>query len=326
MKALVLEEFGSDFKIKNINKPVPADGEVLVRIKASGVNMLDTKIKAGKAAHAQVSTPAILGIDMAGIVESVGKNVTGFTAGDEVYGMTGGIAGIQGSLAEYAAVDARLLAIKPSTLSFKEAAAIPLAFITAWEGLVDRAKIAKGMTVLIHGGAGSVGHIAIQLAKSFGTEIYATGSAENLEAIQAYGVTAIDYNTVLPEEYVELYTEGKGFDVILDTVGGAVLDNSFKAVKKYTGHVVSILGWGAHSLAPLSFRGATYSGVFTLMPLLTGENIEHHAEILTEATKLANAGKLKAVVNDTDYSFETIEEAYEGLENHSIKNRAIVLI
>lgn len=326
MKALVLEEFGSDFKIKNINKPVPADGEVLVRIKASGVNMLDTKIKAGKAAHAQVSTPAILGIDMAGVVESVGKNVTGFAAGDEVYGMTGGIAGIQGSLAEYAAVDARLLAIKPSTLSFKETAAIPLAFITAWEGLVDRAKIAKGMTVLIHGGAGSVGHIAIQLAKSFDAEIYATGSAENLEAIQAYGVTAIDYNTVSPEEYIDLYTEGKGFDVILDTVGGAVLDNSFKAVKKYTGHVVSILGWGAHSLAPLSFRGATYSGVFTLMPLLTGENREHHAEILAEATKLANAGKLKPVVNDTDYSFETIEEAYNGLDNHSIKNRAIVLI
>ncbi|MEP6930386.1 MAG: zinc-dependent alcohol dehydrogenase family protein [Flavobacterium sp.] len=326
MKALILEEFSSNFQIKERNKPIPADGEVLVRIKASGINMLDTKIKAGNAAHAQVSLPAILGIDMAGIVESAGKDVTAFSVGDEVYGMTGGIGCVQGSLAEYAAVDARLLAIKPSVLSFKEAAAIPLAFITAWETLVDKAKIREGMTVLIHGGTGSVGHIAIQLAKSFGAEIYATGSAENLAEIKAYGVTAIDYNAVSVAEYVDVYTEGKGFDIILDTVGGAVLDNSFTAIKKYTGHVVSILGWGSHNLAPLSFRGGTYSGVFTLAPLLSGEGREHHGEIMEKATQLANSGQLKPAVHPKDFSFENIEEAYSGLENHSLKNRAIVLI
>ncbi|MEN2401466.1 zinc-dependent alcohol dehydrogenase family protein [Flavobacterium sp. MC2016-06] len=326
MKALILEEFSADFQIKNIDKPIPAEGEVLVRIKASGINMLDTKIKAGNAAHAQVTLPAILGIDMAGIVESVGKNVTAFAPGDEVYGMTGGVGGVQGSLAEYAVVDSELLAIKPTALSFKEAAAIPLAFITAWEGLVDRAKIAAGMTVLIHGGTGSVGHIAIQLAKSFGAKIYATGSAENLDEIMAYGATAIDYNAISMEEYVNEYTDGKGFDVIFDTVGGTVLDNSFKAVKKYTGHVVSILGWGSHSLAPLSFRGATYSGVFTLMPLLTGEGRAHHGEIMNKATQLANQGKLKPAVNSEDFSFENITKTYTALEKHSLKNRAIVLI
>lgn len=326
MKALILEEFKSDFQIKEMHKPVPANGEVLVRIKASGVNMLDTKIKAGNAAHAQVVLPAILGVDMAGIVESTGQGVTAFFPGDEVYGMTGGIGGVQGSLAEYVAVDARLLAIKPSALSFKAAAAIPLAFITAWEALVDKAKIGEGMTVLIHGGAGSVGHIAIQLAKSFGAKVFATGSAENVTEIEAYGVTAIDYNAVTVAEYVDLYTEGKGFDIILDTVGGTVLDNSFQAVKKYTGHVVSILGWGSHSLAPLSFRGGTYSGVFTLAPLLSGEGREHHGEIMNKATQLANSGQLKPRVNPKDFSFENIEEAYKGLENHTLKNRAIVLI
>lgn len=326
MKALILEEFGSDFQIKNIAKPVPANNEVLVRIKASGINMLDTKIKAGNGAHAQVSLPAILGTEMAGIVESVGKNVTAFAAGDEVYGMTGGVGNVQGSLAEYAGVDEKLLAVKPSTLSFKEAAAIPLAFITVWEGLVDRAKIDREMKILIHGGAGSVGHIAVQLAKSFGAEVYATGSAENLEEIKSTGVTVIDYNAVSVEEYVNLYTDGKGFDVVFDTVGGTVLDNSFKAIKKYTGHVVSILGWGSHSLAPLSFRGATYSGVFTLLPLLTGEGREHHGEIMQKATQLANSGLLKPQVNSKDFSFENIREAYNSLENHSLKNRAIVLI
>ncbi|RZJ56201.1 MAG: quinone oxidoreductase, partial [Flavobacterium sp.] len=312
MKALILEEFGRDFQIKNIEKPIPAKGEVLVRIKASGVNMLDTKIKAGNGAHAQVSLPAILGIEMAGIVESVGKDVTSFSSGDEVYGMTGGIGGVQGALAEYAVVDQKLLAIKPSTLSFKEAAAIPLAFITAWEGLVDRAKIGEGMKVLIHGGAGSVGHIAIQLAKSFGAIVYATGSAENIEEIKSYDVTAINYNAVSVEQYIELYTDGKGFDVVFDTVGGSVLDNSFKAIKKYTGHVVSILGWGSHSLAPLSFRGATYSGVFTLLPLLTGEGRDHHGEIMQKATELANLGLLKPKVNSRDFSFEDIQEAYNS--------------
>ncbi|WP_202866489.1 zinc-binding dehydrogenase [Flavobacterium cupreum] len=240
--------------------------------------------------------------------------------------MTGGIGGVQGSLAEYAAVDARLLAIKPASLSFKEAAAIPLAFITAWEALVDKAKIGEGMTLLIHGGSGSVGHIAIQLAKSFGAKVFATGSAENLKEIEEYGVTAIDYNAVPVAEYIDLYTDGKGFDVILDTVGGTVLDNSFLAVKKYTGHVVSILGWGSHSLAPLSFRGGTYSGVFTLAPLLSGEGREHHGEIMKNATQLANSGQLKPEVNPKDFSFENIEEAYNGLENHTFKNRAIVLI
>jgi NADPH2:quinone reductase len=132
-----------------VPRPYPQAGQVLVRIEASAVNPLDIKIRAGQAAHARHPLPAILGIDLAGIVEAVGDGVTRFRRGDNVYGMTGGVGGLQGSLAEYAAVDADLLAAKPANLTMREAAALPLIFITAWEGLVDRAAVQSGQKVLI---------------------------------------------------------------------------------------------------------------------------------------------------------------------------------
>ncbi|MET4141295.1 zinc-dependent alcohol dehydrogenase family protein [Pedobacter sp. UYP1] len=314
MKALVLENYGSPYVLKEIKRPVAVKGEVLVQIKASGVNPLDLKIKAGQAAHAQTKLPAISGVDMAGIVVEIGEGVTRFKAGDEVYGLTGGIAGIQGSLAEYAAVDADLLAVKPTNLSMKEAAAIPLSFITAWEGLVDRAKVDKGKTVLIQGGSGGVGHIAVQLAVARGAKVYVTDRAARKLIIESYGATAIDFTSLSVEEYVKIHTDNEGFDIVFDTVGGETLDASFKAVKTYCGHVVSILGWGTHSLAPLSFRAATYSGVFTLLPLITGKNRSHHGAILKEAALLAEAGQLKPVVDAKRYTLETIADAYQSIE------------
>ena len=211
--------------------------------------------------------------------------------GDEVYGMTGGVGGVPGSLAQYAAVDAALLARKPANLSMRDAAALPLIFITAWEGLVDRARTQAGQNVLIHGGAGGIGHVAVQLARSIGANVFATGSARSLPFIEQLGATPIDYDKHSVEQYVAAHTGGRGFDVVYDTVGGATLDSSFNAVRRF-GHVVSALGWGTHALAPLSFRAGTYSGVFTLLPLLTGEGRAHHGEIMAEATRLAEAGKL----------------------------------
>src|SRR5277367_4386218 len=154
MQAAVLNSARSPFQIGSIPRPEPAQGQVLVRIEASAVNPLDLKIHSGEAAHARHPLPGILGIDLAGVVESVGAGVMQFRAGDEVYGMTGGVGGLQGSLAEYAAVDADLLAPKPKNISMREAAALPLVFITAWEGLMDRARIRAGQKVLVQGGAG----------------------------------------------------------------------------------------------------------------------------------------------------------------------------
>ncbi len=153
MRAAVLTAYNTPLEIRDVPDPTPGRGEVLVRVMASGVNPLDTKIRRGMAAHAKMAPPAILGIDMAGVVEAVGEQVHQVQVGDEVFGMTGGVGGIAGSLAELAAVDARLIARKPEALSMEQAAAIPLGFVTSWEGLVDRADVTAGEQVLIHGGA-----------------------------------------------------------------------------------------------------------------------------------------------------------------------------
>jgi len=308
MRAYVVEHSEGAFTKVEIPRPVPAAGQVLVRIHTSGVNPLDTKIRAGKAAHAKQPLPAVLGLDMAGVVEEVGAGVTIFRPGDEVYGMVGGVGGLQGTLAEFVVASAMLLAHKPKSLSRREAAAMPLITITAWEGIVDRAKVgdrvkAEGQQkVLIHAGAGGVGHIAVQLAKAFGAEVFATVSTEKQRIVEQFGATPIDYRTLSVEQYADLYTDGQGFDVVYDTVGGTTIDASFIAVKRYTGHVVSCLGWSTHSLAPLSFRGATYSGVFTLMPLLTGFGQAHHGEILRAASALADEGKLRPLLNPQHFS------------------------
>lgn len=324
MKALVLENFNTPYQLKDVEMPVAGKGEVLVKIAASGVNPLDLKIIAGQAAHAKAQLPAILGIDIAGVVEQVGEGVTGFKVGDEVYGMTGGINGVQGSLAQYAAVDADLLAIKPKNITMRQAAAIPLVFITAWEGLVDRANISEGKTVLIHGGAGGVGHMAIQIAVAKGADVFSTVRVANNDLIHQYGATPIDYNTLSVDEYVDQYADGEGFDIIYDTVGGATLDASFKAAKQYTGHVVSALGWGTHTIAPLSFRGATYSGVFTLYPLISGKGRAHHGEILREATELIEAGKLLPLVDEANYTLHTVANAYKAIADQAVNGKVVI--
>ncbi len=314
MRAYVVEAAEGPFQQVELTTPVLGERDVLVRVRASGVNPLDAKIRAGKAAHAKQPLPAVLGLDVAGVVEEVGGGVTGFRAGDEVYGMVGGVGGLQGTLAEFVAVDADLLAHKPRNLSMREAAALPLITITAWEGLVDRAKIHAGQRVLIHAGAGGVGSAAVQIAKAYGAEVFATVSAEKKKIVEGFGATAIDYRELSVEEYVAASTGGEGFDVVYDTVGGATLDASFVAVKRYTGHVVSCLGWGTHSLAPLSFRGASYSGVFTLMPLLTGKDRAHHGKILARAATLVEEEKLRPLLSERRFSGAEIEAAHALVE------------
>jgi NADPH:quinone reductase-like Zn-dependent oxidoreductase len=290
----------------------------VVRTHASGVNPLDAKIRAGSAEHARHPLPAVLGIDLAGVVEALGPGVRGFAVGDAVLGMVGGVGGRPGTLAEQVAVDARLLAHKPSQLSMREAAALPLAAITAWEGLVDRAGVRAGQRVLIHGGAGGVGHLAVQIARARGATVFATGASHHRDLISRLGATFIDYRAEAVGDYVAKHADG-GFDIVYDTVGGPVLDASFQAVRRF-GHVVSCLGWGNHALAPLSFRAATYSGVFTLLPLLTGEGREHHGEILREVSLLAIA----PVVDPRRFTFESIEDAHRAVIDGSAVVKIVV--
>jgi NADPH:quinone reductase len=321
MRAAIFEQYGRPFHVTSISRPEPGPGEVLVRIRASGINPLDLKIHEGAAAHARQAPPAILGLDMAGIVESLGPDVSGFKEGDEVYGMVGGVGGIQGTLAEFAAVDSDLLAHKPVNLSFREAAVLPLVVITAWEGLVDRMQVKSGQALLVQGGGGGVGKAAIQLARHFGADVFATGSESSRGVIERAGATFIDSGAAVAD-YVGRLTGG-GFDLAYDTIGGAGLDASFQAVKKF-GHVVSALGWGTHLLAPLSFKAASYSGVFTLMPLLTGEGRRHHGEILREAAQLVEAGELSPNISTERFALESAFKAYQAVAGRRSRGKIAV--
>jgi len=322
MQAAILDVHGGAFRIGEVSLPEPGPDEVRVRIAASGVNPLDIKIHLGQAAHARHPLPAILGLDLAGTIDAIGDRVTRFRLGDQVYGMTGGVGGIQGSLAEYAVVDADLLAIKPVNLTMREAAALPLVAITAWEGLVDRMAVKAGETVLVQGGAGGVGHVAIQIARARGAKVFATGSTGSRAAIKALGASFIDRDEPV-SDYVARLTDGIGFDRVYDTAGGPALDASFEAVRRF-GHVASCLGWGSHALAPLSFKGASYSGVFTLMPLLSGVGRRHHGAILSAVTGLVEAGKLLPTLDPRRFTLSTACDAHRVLKSAKGQGKVVV--
>jgi len=324
-RAWVVKEPNGPFEEAALTVPVPKAGQVLVRIHASGINPLDLKIRAAAAPHARQPLPATLGLDLAGVIEAVGEGVEDFRAGDEVYGMAGGVAGLQGSLAEFMCVDADLLAPKPSNLSMREAAALPLSIVTAWEGLVDAAWTREGQRVLVQGGAGGVGHVVVQIAKSLGGEVYATASAKHADMIRSFGATPIDYKAETVAQYVARLTAGEGFDVVYDTAGGASLDASFSAVRKH-GVVVSCLGWGSHSLAPLSFRAASYSGVFTLLPMLSGKERARHGQILREARILIEADKLKPMMHHEEFRIDQVAAAYATLGDAKNRGKVVVSI
>ena len=320
MRALIVDTPDGPFRWTELPVPEAGPGQVLVRIHASGVNPLDTKIRAGAAGHARHPLPAVLGLDLAGTVEHVGAGVTGFVPGDAVWALGGGVGGVQSSMAQFASVDARLLAKKPANLSMREAAALPLVVVTAWEGMVDIVNVQAGDKVLVIGGAGGVGHVAVQLARARGAEVYAVDSDAAAAYLRSIGATPISRSTPV-EEYVQTYTGGAGFDVVYDSVGA--LDTAFQAVRLF-GRVTSSLGWGTHSLAPLSFRSARYAGVFTLRPLLTGDGREAHGEILREAAKLIEAGKLVPRMDGQRFTLEDAEAAHERVRSGAAEGKVVM--
>lgn len=323
MKALFTNTYESDFVTTEIAKPSPKKGEVLVKIHASGVNPIDNKIRLGLSPYASPVLPAILGTDLAGVIEEIGEGVTEFKVGDEVYGLAGGVLGVQGTLAEYTAVDADLLAKKPKNLTMKEAAGIPLVLLTAWEGLIDRAKVKKGDKVLVHAGAGGVGHMVVQLAKIFGADVYATVSSQKAEIVKGFGATSIDYKTETVENYVNQYTDGKGFDIIYDTVGGQSLDESFSAIRHY-GQIASCYAFGTHTLATGSLRSASLHGVFVLHPMIGNEGRKHHGDILKEATKLIEEGKLKPLIDSRKFTLDNAMEAHKAVSDGSSIGKIVI--
>ena len=213
MKAQVIRSFGdtSVFQLEEIPVPTILPGHVLIQVKATSVNPIDTKVRSGAVPAVSPAFPAVLHGDVAGIVSEVGEGVTEFKLGDEVYGCAGGFKDTGGALAQYMLADARLIAHKPKNISMEEAAAIPLVAITAWEALFDRAKIKAGDEILIHGATGGVGHVAIQLAKWAGAKVYTTASTpEKLQIARDLGAdVAINYKETSVQDYVDHVYERK---------------------------------------------------------------------------------------------------------------------
>lgn len=326
MKAMIINEYGENarFEAKEIEKPVVKANEVLVKIAASSVNTVDTMIRSmGQDLPLSPAAPALLGMDFAGTVEAVGDEVNQFKLGDEVYGCAGGLADLPGTLAEYIAADSDLVAHKPRNISMREAAALPLVAITAYEGLV-RAGVSKGHKVLVHGGSGGVGHVALQLAKEMGAEVYSTGGGEKQMAlIEKLGATPINYKTEKVEDYVQKYTDGSGFDVVYDSVGGANLINSFNATK-LNGHVATTVSLLELDLSLVHFKGLSLHVVFMLIPMLHNHNRKDHGHILGEVAKIIEAGKLKPVVDENKFTLDEVNKAHAHLESKKAMGKVVV--
>jgi alcohol dehydrogenase len=325
---MILNEYGvhADFQSAELSTPVVKAGHVVVRVAATSVNMVDTMIrKMGKDLPLSPDLPAVLGMDFAGTIETVGEGVTGFVPGDEVYGCAGGLADLQGTLAEAMLADARLIAHKPTTLSMREAAALPLVGITAYEGL-QRAGVQAGQKVLVHGGAGGVGHVAVQLARHFGADVYATCSGgKQVDIIENYGATAIDYKTETVADYVARHTGGAGFDVIFDSVGGTNITHSFEAAA-LNGHVATTVSLLELDLSPAHLKGLSLHVVFMLIPMLYNYKREAHGAILAKLAGIVNAGALKPLLDETHFGLEEIGQAHDRLTSGQAVGKVVVEI
>ncbi|MCK9260737.1 MAG: zinc-dependent alcohol dehydrogenase family protein [Azoarcus sp.] len=326
MKAMVLNEYGasSEFQAADLPQPAVAAGHVVVRVAATSVNTVDTMIRQmGKDLPLSPELPAVLGMDFAGTVEAVGEGVSGFVPGDEVYGCAGGLADLQGALAEYMLADARLIAHKPTTISMREAAALPLVGITAYEGL-QRAGAQAGQKVLVHGGTGGVGHLAVQLAKHLGADVYATcGGQKQAEIIQGYGATAIDYRTEKVADYVAKHTAGAGFDVVFDTVGGANMSNSFEAAA-LNAQIASTVALVELDLSPAHFKGLSLHVVFMLIPMLYKHKREQHGAILAKLAEIVDAGAVRPLLDDTRFGLDDVGKAYARLSSGQAIGKVVV--
>ncbi|GLS26728.1 zinc-dependent alcohol dehydrogenase family protein [Marinibactrum halimedae] len=312
MKAMIIKQFGDSdvFEAAELPKPELKLGHVLVRVEASSVNPVDYKIRElGESLPFSPSLPAVLGMDFAGTIEAIGDDVKGFQVGDEVYGCAGGLGDLPGSLAEYLLADVRLIAHKPKSLSMAESAALPLVSITAFEGL-QRAGVAKGQKVLVHGGSGGVGHIALQLAKFFGADVYATGGGEKqLALIETLGATPIHYKTQTVEDYVLQHTANLGFDMIYDTVGAENLLQSMQAAK-LNGQIATTVSLIELDLSLAHLKGLSMHVVFMLIPMIHNISRETHGVILKNIAEIVDAGELRPVLAERTFTLEQVSEAH----------------
>ncbi|QIM70338.1 zinc-dependent alcohol dehydrogenase family protein [Bordetella trematum] len=324
MQAIILTSHGDAgvLQLQEMPRPEVRPGHLLIRMAATSVNQIDIKIRQGLPIGPEL--PSSIGCDLAGVVEAVGEGVSGFAPGDEVYGCATGVKGVGGSLAEYVVADARLVAPKPRSLSMREAAALPLVGITAWDAMA-RSGVSQGEHVLVHGGAGGVGHVAIQLAKARGARVATTvlsqESADFARALGADDVIRADQEEVA--DYVQRLTGGAGFDMVFDTVGGANLDRAFQAAC-LEGRVAATAARSTHDLSPLHAKALSLYVVFMLIPMLHNRQRERHGRILRELAGLVDAGRLRPCLDAAHFSLAQAGDAHRRLESGSVLGKVVI--
>ncbi|MCB1095822.1 MAG: zinc-dependent alcohol dehydrogenase family protein [Verrucomicrobiae bacterium] len=329
MKAIVIDGFGGPEVFKQVELPRPElkPGHVLLRVVATSVNPVDYKIRSGLLA-AVAPESGILGGDVAGVVEEVAEDVTGFSPGDEVFGCIGGVIGCPGALAEYVVADADLLALKPSNLSLEQAAALPLVSITAWDGLFDKARLdgKSAPTVLVYGGTGGVGHIALQLARQAGCKVHATASSDaKLKIVRDLGAdVAINYREMDAAAMVAAHTGGNGYDLVFDSVGGDNVVKCFDAAG-LNSTVVSINTRCTADLAPMHQKALSLHVVFMLIPLASGKGRARHGEILRELTALVESGSVRPLIHDQRFAIPDIGAAHTLLQEGGATGKIVLI-
>lgn len=310
MKAIVIEQYGGkeQLKEKELERPQISENQVLLEIHATSINQIDWKLREGYLKERlPFEFPIILGWDAAGIVAEAGESVRDFKVGDRVFARPATTR--QGTYAEFVPVEENLLARMPENMTFEEAAAIPLAGLTAWQTLVDVAEIKEGDKVLVHAGAGGVGNFAIQIAKSFGAYVATTASKENEEFVTSLGADlVIDYKT---EQFEDVLSD---YDIVLDALGGEVLEKSYQVLKK-GGYLVSIAGMPSEDDA--AKYGVNASSYW----------LEPQGDQLQELASLYEKGQLKPIIGEVfDLSEQGLQDAHALSETHHAKGKIVIRV
>lgn len=309
MKAIVINEYGGSDQLveKQLKKPIIKNNQLLIEMHASSINPIDWKVRAGYMAEGMnVEFPLVLGWDAAGIVKEVGENVTQFKVGDEIFARP---AMENGSYSEYIAVDEKLAALKPDNISFNEAAAAPLAGLTAWQCLLDFGQIKEGDRVLIHAGSGGVGSFAIQIAKSFGAYVLSTASGSNEKFLKELGVDEfINYETT------DFTKVSKNIDLVVDTMGGEILEKSLGIVKD-GGRLVSIAGKPDEEKA--KERGIQVKSLW----------LKPNGKQLAELGKLMKKGEVKSYIGHKfPFTAQGLRDAHDLSASHHAKGKIVIEI
>lgn len=311
MKAVQISAYGDRSVLKvNTNSPKPSlkQGQILVENEAAGINPVDWKFRAGYLQKmAPVSLPVILGGDFAGTVIEIGEGVSAFKIGDEVYGQAIILNGGSGSFAQFVAANCTNTARKPKSSTFEQAAALPLAGVSALTALEDHMKLKRGQKMLIHGGAGGIGSLAIQIAKAKGAYVATTVAARDVDFVKELGADeVIDYKTQQFEKIL------KGFDAAFDTVGGEITNKSFQVLKK-GGILVSMTG------QPDQENAQTY-GVFAI-----GQGTNTDTAHLTRLTELVDSGKVNVII-DRVFQLKEVQKAFAYQETGHPRGKVVLRI